>query len=141
MNLYKVIKILAIVLSVVAAGIFLYVLIQGNEQVQATGQGVDWFIYIAYITLLIAILFVLLFVIQGILAGDPKKTLIPLAIFLVIIAISYGLADGNEVILNNGTVISAGESRWIGTGLYTFYAVAGIAIASMIYSEINKIRK
>lgn len=141
MNLYKVIKILAIVLSVVAAGIFLYVLIQGNEQVQATGQGVDWFIYIAYITLLIAILFVLLFVIQGILAGDSKKTLIPLAIFLVIIAISYGLADGNEVILSNGTVISAGESRWIGTGLYTFYTVAGIAIASMIYSEINKIRK
>lgn len=141
MNLYKLIKLLAIVLSVVGAGFFLYILIQGNEQVQNTGEGVDWFITIAYITLLLAILFVLFFVIKGILSGNIMKTLVPLGAFLVIIAISYGLADGSEVTLSNGTVISSTQSKWIGTGLYTFYMVAGIAIASMILSEINKIRK
>lgn len=141
MNLYKIIKILVIVLSVIGFGFFLFVLIKGDEYIAKTGEGIDWFIYIAYITLFLTLLFVAIFVIKGIFSGNIMKTIIPIVAFVVIIAVSYMLADGQETVMSDGTVISATESRWIGAGLFTFYTVALIAIGAMLFSGFKKVTR
>ena len=76
MALHKILKIIALLLSV-AGVIFLAMIIgKGDEAVAATGEGVDGFLYVAYITFAITILFVLVFVIKGLLSGNIKNTLI-----------------------------------------------------------------
>ncbi len=141
MSLYKIIKISAIILSVVGFVFFLFILIKGDEYIAQTGEGVDWFIYISYITLIMSLLFVAIFVVKGILSGNIMKTLIPIGAFIIIIAISYVLADGTETTMSDGTVVSAGESKWIGAGLYTFYVIALIAVGAMVFSGINKVKR
>ena|SRR5690554_1034378 len=141
MNLYKIFKILVIILGVIGFGFFLFILSKGDDHIISTGEGVDLFIYISYITLFLAILLVVIFVIREILKGNIMKTIIPIIAFVVIVGISYMLADGNEVIANDGTVISATQSRWIGAGLYTFYIVALIAIGAMVFSGFKKISR
>lgn len=141
MDLYKIIKWLVIVLSVVGFGFFLFVLIKGDDYIATTGEGIDWFIYIAYITLFLTLLFVAIFVIKGIFAGNIMKTIIPIAAFVVIIAVSFMLADGKETVMSDGGIVSATESRWIGAGLYTFYTVALIAIGAMIFSGFKKVSR
>lgn len=141
MSLYKIFKILVIVLGVIGFGFFIFIQIRGDEEVASTGAGVDWFIFISYITLFLAISLVGIFVIREILKGNIMKTIIPIIAFVVIIGISFLLADGNETIANDGTVISATQSRWIGAGLYTFYIVALIALGSMVFSGFKKVTR
>ncbi len=141
MGLHKIIKIAAILLSIVGIIYFLMILMKGDETIIATGEGIDGYIYVAYIIVALAILFVLIFVIQGILAGNIMKTLIPIGAFLVIIAISYILADGTEMVMKDGGTLTAGQSRWIGAGLNTFYIVAVLAIGAMIFSGFKKVTR
>src|SRR5690554_5487563 len=124
MNSYKIFKILILILGVIGFGFFLFILIKGDEHIINTGEGIDWFIYISYITIILAILMVAFFVVKDILSGNIMKTLIPVVAFIVIVGISYMLSDGVEVVANDGTIISATQSKWIGAGLYTFYIVA-----------------
>ncbi len=141
MNSYKIFKILILILGVIGFGFFLFILIKGDEHIINTGEGIDWFIYISYITIILAILMVAFFVVKDILSGNIMKTLIPVVAFIVIVGISYMLSDGVEVVANDGTIISATQSKWIGAGLYTFYIVALIAIGAMVLSGFKKVSR
>ena len=81
MGLHKILKIVALILGV--AGLIFWVLLvaKGDEVVKSTGEGVDPLIYIAYITLAIVLLFVVIFVLKGIFAGNLKKTLLSIGAF------------------------------------------------------------
>jgi len=144
MGLHKILKIVALLLSV-AGIIFLAMIIsKGDDVVKATGEGVDGFLYVAYVMFAIVLLFVIVFVLKGIFAGDIKKTLFSVGGFLLIVIISYVLADGSDAgnyMLNDGSYISESDSKWVGTGLYAFYIMAVLAIGAMVFSGIKKVTK
>ncbi|WP_459211240.1 hypothetical protein [Aquimarina rhabdastrellae] len=76
------------------------------------------------------------------LAKNPaglKKTAIGIVSFLVIVGVGYGLATGVETPLKDGEVLSAGDSRWVGAGLYVFYFLSAIAVGLMVLSGVKKL--
>ena len=120
MALHKILKIVALLLGV-AGVIFLGMIIaKGDEAIKATGEGVDGIMYVAYVIFALVLLFVVVFVLKGIFAGDLKKTLMSVGAFALIVVIAYVLADGVETELREGGMLSASGSKWVGTGLYTF---------------------
>ena len=141
MGLHKIIKIVALILGV--AGLIFWVMLaaKGDEVVKATGEGVDPLLYLAYITLAIVVLFVVIFVLKGIFAGDLKKTLLVIGAFLVIVIVSYLMSsDSVEGLpLLDGQPISESTSKWVSTGLNTFYILAIGAIGSMVLSGVKKL--
>ena len=58
--------------------------------------------------------------------------------FLLVVIIAYVMAEGVETEMRDGEILSASGSKWVGTGLNTFYILAVVAIGSMIYSGIKK---
>jgi Na+/proline symporter len=141
MGLHKILKIVALLLSV-AGIIFLAMIVsKGDDAVRATGDGVDGFLYVAYIMFAIVLLFVLVFVLKGIAAGNIKKTLMTIGAFLLIVIISYVMAEGVETTMRDGDILSASGSKWVSTGLNTFYILAFLAIGAMVFSGIKKVTK
>jgi len=141
MGLHKILKIVALILSVAGIIFLAMIVAKGDEVVKATGEGVDGYLFIAYITFAIVLFFVIVFVLKGILAGNIKKTLITIGAFLAVIIIAYVLADGTPMALSNGTMMTESATRWAGAGLYAFYILAVLAVCAMALSGIKKITK
>lgn len=139
MGLHKILKIVALVLSVAGIISLAMIVSNGDDAVKATGEGLDGFLYIAYIMFSIVLLFVIVFVLKGLLAGDIKKTLITIGAFLAVIIISYIMADGVETMMKDGKVLSASGSKWISTGINAFVLLGLIAIGSMASGGIKKL--
>ncbi len=141
MALHKILRIVALLLSIAGIIFLAMIIAKGDTEVTATGAGVDGFLYVAYIVFAITLVFVLFFVIKGVFAGNIKNTLISVGAFLAIVIVSYVLSDGNPMAMGEGEMLSASGSKWVGTGLYTFYILAIIAIGTMVFSGIKKISK
>lgn len=141
MGLHKILKIVAILLSVIGIIFFAMILVKGDEAVTLTGEGIDGFLYVSYIIFALTIAFVLYFVVKGIFTGNIKNTLISVGAFLLIVVISYVLADGTPMPMPEGEMLSASGSKWVGAGLYAFYIMAILAIGAMVYTGIRKITK
>lgn len=139
MGLHKILKIVALILSIAGVISLAMIVSKGDDAVKATGEGLDLFLYVAYIMLAIVLLFVIIFVIKGLLSGNIKNTLIAIGSFLAIVIVSYVLADGTETMLKDGTMLSASGSKWISTGLYVFYILGVLAIAVTVFSGVKKI--
>lgn len=155
MVLHKVLKYLVLLLSVIAMGFFFYTLAIGDEAIELNTEGsqavtVSPLIILAYITLGLIVLIVVLFVLKGLFTNPDalKKSGISVGLLLLVAAISYALADdlntvgfveGGEVIeLDNGSELSKGTSKWIGTSLYMFYILAFVAVATVVWAGISK---
>lgn len=150
MGLHKIIRIVALLLSLAGIVFFVMILRQGDDAIEnalAAGDDVaivNYALYTAYTIFMVVLAFVLMFVLKGLLAGDIKKTLIILGAFIAVIVISYMLSTGSDVAnlpLVDGVPISESGSKWVGTGLHTFYILAFLAIASMVLSGVKKITK
>jgi len=145
MGLLKIIKILALILSVVGVVLYMMIFLKGDQAIKDAlfnGEDVailDWALYVAYIIFAIVLAFVLFSGLKGFFSGDVKKTILPVVALLVIIAISYVLADGTEMPMKEG-ILSESGSKWVGTGLYSFYILAIVAIGAMIFSGFKKAR-
>ncbi|MDB4175927.1 hypothetical protein N9766_06190 [Flavobacteriaceae bacterium] len=140
MGLHKISKIVALVLGV--AGVLLWGMLvaKGDEAVIASGgEGLDSFLYVAYLTFTILLVIVVLFVFKGIANGDIKKTLMSVGAFLLIFVISYVMADGVESFTKDGELVTAQTSRYIGTGLYAFYILSVVAVIAMAFSGVKKL--
>lgn len=141
MGLHKILKIVALILGV--AGMIFWVLLvaKGDEAVKATGEGIDSLIYIAYITLAIVLFFVVIFVLKGVFAGNLKKTLLTIGAFLAIVIVSYLISSGSVegLPLIEGKPISESGSKWVSTGLNTFYILAIAAVGAMVLSGVKKL--
>ncbi|MBT4919115.1 MAG: hypothetical protein HON09_06565 [Flavobacteriaceae bacterium] len=138
MGLHKIIKIVGLILSVVGAAILGMIIMKGDDVIKETGSGVDGFLYTAYIIFVLVLISVVVFGFKGLMSGNIKNTLITIGSFILIVALSYGLADSNQLTLANGELLSEANSKWIGAGLYTFYILAIVAIGSMIVSGFKK---
>ena len=139
MGLHKILKIVALILSVAGVISLAMIVSDGDDAVRATGEGLDGFLYIAYIIFSIVLLFVIVFVLKGLLAGDIKKTLITIGAFLAVVVISYVMADGVETVMKEGDILSASGSKWISTGINMFVLLGLIAIGSMAFSGVKKL--
>jgi len=143
MGLLKIIKILALVLSLVGVILYMMIFLKGDQAIKDAlfnGEDVvalDWALYVAYIIFALVLAFVLFFALKGLVSGDVKKTLLPIIVLLVIVVISYVLADGTEMQMKEG-ILSESGSKWVGTGLYSFYILAIIAVAAMVFSGFKK---
>ncbi|HZW77773.1 MAG TPA: hypothetical protein VFF21_05650 [Flavobacteriaceae bacterium] len=142
MSIYKIFKIIALILGVIGCIFLGIVITKGDAAVTATGEGVDGFLYTSYVTMFIILAAVVVFFIVDLISGKFKKNFfIGFGAFIAVIVISYILADGTPMQLREGDSLSGSGVKWVETGLYTFYILAVVAIVSMILSGIRKVTK
>ncbi|QLE00879.1 hypothetical protein HX109_04590 [Galbibacter sp. BG1] len=138
--MYKIAKILAIILGVIGLGLWLAIVYQdSNEGVISImiNLGIWLTVIIAAITFIFSLV--------G-LASDPdklKKSLISVGVFALIIAISYFvLASGSDIDLDKMAArdidVSENTVRWVGAGLWTFFILAILAVGAMVVGSFKK---
>ncbi|MBQ0786085.1 MAG: hypothetical protein KBT69_01190 [Oceanihabitans sp.] len=104
---------------------------------------VNTFMYIAYVILGLILVLVVLFTLKNIFTNKDtlKSAIMGVGAFLIVGVICYFLASGVETPMKDGEVLSAGDSKLVGAGLYMFYALAIIAIGTMLLSSVKKMIK
>jgi len=136
MDLHKILKIVAMILAVIGV-IFALLVATGSESM------IDNMLYVSYLTLAIIIVVVLIYVFKGLLAGNIKKTLMSLGLFLGIALISYFISSGTDLdlqsFIDKGQDITESTSKNVGAGLYMFYALSLIAIGTVVFSGFKKL--
>lgn len=136
MDLHKILKIVAIALGVIGS-IFALLIMTGSEGM------IDNILFVTYAVLGVVLVLVLIYVVKGLFAGNIKKTLSSLGIFFAIILISYLLSSGTDLDLtpftDKGADVTEATSKNVGAGLYAFYFLSVLAIASMLLSGVKKI--
>ena len=103
---------------------------------------VNAFIYFTYFLFVGAIIAALAGVIMKAIS-DPKAligSLIGVGGMLVIVGISYALADGT-VLKVYGTEVTETSVRWSDAGLITFYILFALSILSILYTGVSKFFK
>lgn len=97
---------------------------------------------VAFIVLIVAIVLVLFYTIQGLISkkGDLKRTFISVGAFLGVILISYILADSSAVKVEAG-VVEGTTSKLVSTGLNTFYILSIVAVGLMFFTGFKRIKK
>lgn len=141
MNLHKVTKIAAIVISILS------LVALGGLMATSDSEDNSWIsplIYLSYVILLACVVVVLIYVFKNLFSNKEnlKKTLISVGLFLGVVIVSFILADGSEIKTSSNEVIaSESTSKWVSTGLNTFYLLAVAAIGTMVWTGFNKIKK
>ncbi|WP_299432635.1 phosphoethanolamine transferase domain-containing protein [uncultured Aquimarina sp.] len=76
------------------------------------------------------------------LAKNPsglKNAGIGIVAFLVIICIAYVMANGEETPMKDGEILSVSGSKWVGTGIWSFYFLGAVAVGLMVLSGVKKL--
>lgn len=143
MNLYKILKYLAIVIGLIGLFFLGRVLVAGDDAIESSaelqGSVLTPFLYLAYIIIAVAIGLVLVFMIKGLFSGNIRNTLIAVGSFVLIVVLAYLFTDGSEMPLKDGSMLSASSSHLVSAGLVTFYIMATIAILAMLISGVKKL--
>ena len=132
MDLQKLLKIVAAVVGVLSIVFLVSIISTGDDAIKA-GEGassVNTFMYVAYFILAIAVLAVVAFTVLNLVsnASGLKNTLISIGSFLGLALIFYFVfASGTETVLKDGSILTEGQSKLVGAGLYLFYALAIVA--------------
>ena len=141
MNLHKVTKIAAIVISVLSL-VFLGGLMASDDA--ANSSWITPLIYLSYVILIACIALVLIYVFKNLFSKkeDLKKTFIIIGLFIGVLLISYILSDGSEVrSVSNEVIATESTSKWVGTGILLTTILAIVAILSVFWTGFNKIKK
>lgn len=137
MNLYKILKYLAFALGIIGTIFALMIMTTDSESM------IDNMLVVTYIALFLILALILIYVIKGLFAGDIKKTLMTVGLFLLVIVISYMISSGTDLNLqqfnDKGLGITEGISRNVGAGLYAFYFLMVIAILATFISGVRKL--
>ncbi|WP_232333186.1 hypothetical protein [Mariniflexile maritimum] len=119
MNLHKILKYLAYALGIIGTIFALMLMMTDSDSM------IDNILIVTYVVLFVVIALILVYVIKGLFAGDIKKTLITVGLFLAVILISYMISSGTDLDLkqfnDKGLGITEGISKNVGAGLYAFY--------------------
>ncbi len=142
-------KVLTIILAIVGilSIVFLAMIISTGDEAIKLGEGsgaVNIFMYVAYLILFLTLALVVIFSLKNIFSDSDKlkSTLKSVGIFALIAAICYfGFARGEETVLKDGEIFTAGGSKLLGAGLYLFYFLLAIAGGSMLFFGIKKMIK
>jgi hypothetical protein len=141
----KILNIVKIVIGVLAAILFVRIMIESDDAIKDSADLQNSLIspdlYLSYIVLGITVVLVLAFTLIGVFKGNIKKTLISVGLFAVVVLISYFALAGDFGVgrpISDTETLSESGAKWIGAGLYTFYILALVAVASMFVSTIKK---
>tara|TARA_A200000113_G_scaffold136629_1_gene122912 strand:- start:6 stop:413 length:408 start_codon:yes stop_codon:yes gene_type:complete len=128
MDLYKILKVSAIGLSVL--GIVFVLLILSDVL-----SGIDMILYNAYVVLFIIISSVLYFGLKNMFSDKSNlmTTLKMIGSFLGLFALCFILASGEETLMREGKILSATSSKFIGAALFMFYSLIIIASGTMLF--------
>jgi len=148
MKIQNIIKIISAIISILAAFFLLKIIGTGDDDIKMAATMGDFsavspLVELARIVIFITIATTLIFSLLGLFSDRAKlkKAAISVGLFLCVIGISYVLSEGIETPLKDGDVLSASGSRWVGTGIITFYILAVIAVSLMIFSVVTKLIK
>lgn len=143
--MYKVVKIVLIVLGLI--GLILWFQLPSSDMPASQAiesASMNFMFIITYILMAIAIIVSLLFSLINLFTNPKslKKTLLVIGGFLLVVAISYGLASGTDVSVDEMAArgISTSETviKRIGAGLNMFFILTIIAVSAMIWGGIRK---
>ena len=136
MDLYKILKVSAIGLSLL--GIVFVLLILSDVL-----SGIDMILYNAYVVLFIIVSSVLYFGLKNMFSDKSNlmTTLKMIGSFLGVFALCFILASGEETLMREGKILSATSSKFIGAALFMFYSLIIIAIGTMLFFGFFKNRK
>ncbi len=128
MDLYKILKVSAIGLSLL--GIVFVLLILSDVL-----SGIDMILYNAYVVLFIIISSVLYFGLKNMFSDKSNlmTTLKMIGSFLGLFALCFILASGEETLMREGKILSATSSKFIGAALFMFYSLIIIASGTMVF--------
>ena len=148
MNIQKITNILSISLGVLALVFLVLIISAGDESIEMSAMNGDYgfvaaIIYLAFAVLGVVILSTLIFSIMNLVSDKTKlkKAGISIGSFLLVIIVAYLFSEGVETPMQDGKVLSASGSRWVETGIRTFYLLTLIAGGIMISNSIIKIFK
>jgi len=148
MKVQNIIKIISGVIGLIAAFFLLRIISTGDEDIKMAASMGDFgavspLVELARIVLLITVAVTLLFTLRGLFSdfSKLKKAGISIGLFLLVVVLSYLLSEGVETPLKDGEVLSESGSRWVGTGIRTFYILSIVAIGLMLFSGVSKILK
>ncbi len=142
MNVYKISKILVIIIGIIASILFVSTL--GMEvSMDNNSYIVDYFIYVSYLAMAIAFFSVVYFVFKNLITHKEqlRRALISVGLFAAVVLVAFILADSTEVKLKDGGVISSFASKLISTSLNTFYILAFISVAVLGWTGFSKFKK
>ncbi len=128
MDLYKILKVSAIGLSLL--GIVFVLLILSDVL-----SGIDMILYNAYVVLFIIISSVLYFGLKNMFSDKTNlmTTLKMIGSFLGLFALCFIIASGEETLMREGKILSATSSKFIGAALFMFYSLILIASGTMLF--------
>ncbi|MCM4169256.1 hypothetical protein KCTC52924_00680 [Arenibacter antarcticus] len=143
--MHKIIKIILVVLGVVGAILWFQL---PSSDVPATeainNSSMNFMFIITYVLLGIAIVATVLFGLMNLITskGGLKKAMFVIVGLLVVVVISYAMANGTDVNLDEmarkGVPTTESTVKAIGTGLNVFFLLTIIAVGSMLYSGAKK---
>ena len=141
MNLHKVIKIAALIISVLSI-VFIALIMSSSDS--NNSSWISPLIYLSYVILFACIAVVLIFVFKNLFSNKEslKSTLIVLAMFAGLILLSYILADGSDVYNGKKEVlVSGGTSKLVSTGLNMSYFLGLVSIGSLFFFMFKNAKK
>lgn len=145
---HKIIKYIAVALGVVGVIFLGRIISAGDEAIETSADLQNSllgpYLSLAYVILGLCLVFVIAFVIKGLLTkkGELKHTLLALGGFLLVVAIAYfAFAEAKEMPMRDNEILSASGAKWVDTGLYTFYIMGILAIITMAWSGTKRIFK
>ena len=148
MNTQKTFTYIALALGVVGLILQVTILNQGDDVIKLNALSGDYGVVSTMVTLallVLAITVILTLVFSfGNLASDGKKlkkAFISIGAFAAVVIIAFLFSSGSETPLKDGNMLSAAGSRWIETGLRTFYFLVFIAVGAMLYTGIARLKK
>ncbi|TRZ46364.1 hypothetical protein [Robertkochia solimangrovi] len=142
--MYKIAKIIAIVLGVIGLVLWLMLMRLGEGEVE-TSSVVDFMLNLGiWMTVILALVTIVLSFFQLLTHPEKlKKALISAGAFILVIVISYFvLSTGSDLdfagLSRKGIEVTEATSKWVGAGLWAFYLLAGIAVLAMVISGFKK---
>ncbi len=145
----KIVRLVMYVLLAVSVGMVFAFYLGGTESITfANGKEytypvfTDGMIYWMYILFGLATVSSILFAVF-LFIDNPKKakgTLMGVGALALVVAVAYALASEAIPAFHNVDKFNITESvsKMVGTGLYTMYLLAGIAVVGILYTEISK---
>ena len=138
----------ALALGVLGLILQVVILSQGDDVIKLNALSgnygiVSTMITLALLVLAITVILTLIFSFSN-LASDGKKlkkALISIGVFVAVVLVAFLFSTGTETPLKDGGMLSAAGSRWIETGLRTFYFLVFIAVGAMLYTGIARLKK
>ena len=148
MNIQKITNILAISLGVLGLIFLVLIISAGDDKIEMDAFNGDYgfvsaIIYLAFIVLGIVVLSTVVFSVMNLVSDKNKlkKAGISIGSFLLVIIIAFVFSEGVETPMQDGKVLSASGSRWVETGIRTFYLLTLIAGVIMIYNSVRNMFK